>query len=65
MCKILIFGGTTEGRILAEYCVKNKIYAYVSVATEIGEALLEKSQYLNIKAGRMNSEEMSDLRIRG
>ena len=60
MCKILIFGGTTEGRILAEYCVKNKIYAYVSVATEIGEALLEKSQYLNIKAGRMNSEEMSD-----
>lgn len=25
MCKVLIFGGTTEGRILAEYCSENRI----------------------------------------
>lgn len=30
MCKVLIFGGTTEGRILAEYCMKRK-YTHGSV----------------------------------
>ena len=39
MCKIWIFGGTTEGRLLAEYCSREKIEAWVSVASEYGEEL--------------------------
>ena len=42
MCKIWIFGGTTEGRLLAEYCSREKIPAWVSVASEYGEELLRE-----------------------
>lgn len=58
MCNILIFGGTTEGRQIAEFCADNKISAYVSSATEYGTKLIEKSVYLSVLTGRMNREEM-------
>ena len=43
MCKIWIFGGTTEGRLLAEYCSREKIEAWVSVASDncIGETFYD------------------------
>ena len=34
MSEILIFGGTTEGRLLAEFCAAKGIRAAVSTATE-------------------------------
>ena len=37
---ILIFAGTTEGRLLAEYASAKGIGCYVSVVTEYGETLL-------------------------
>ena len=40
MCRILIFGGTTEGRLLAEYCHQQEIEAYVSVVSGYGADLL-------------------------
>ena len=40
MCRILIFGGTAEGRELAELCAGNGIPACVSVATDYGASLL-------------------------
>ena len=59
MCELLIFGGTTEGRLLAEFCVKNSISVYVSVATDYGENLLDRSEYLHVIKGRMIAEEMT------
>lgn len=53
MCKILIFGGTSEGRLLAEFCAENHIHAYVSVTTEYGAELIEKSGFLHILKGKM------------
>lgn len=58
MCNILIFGGTTEGRLLAEFCHENQIEAWVSVATEYGKMVLLKSEFLHIKDTPMNEEEM-------
>ena len=58
MNRILIFGGTTEGRLLAEFCDKNGINAFVSVATGYGESLLHKSDCINIISGRKNAEEI-------
>lgn len=40
MGKLLIFAGTTEGRLLGEYCAVHYIAADVSAATEYGAALL-------------------------
>ncbi len=60
MCKILIFGGTTEGRQLCEECVRNNIPAFVSVTTEYGAGLLDKNSCVTILTGRKNAAEMSD-----
>lgn len=51
MCKIWIFGGTTEGRLLAEYCSRKKIEAWVSVASEYGEELLQEELMESGNAG--------------
>ena len=51
MCKIWIFGGTTEGRLLAEYCSREKIEAWVSVASEYGEELLQEELMESGNAG--------------
>lgn len=55
MCRVLIFGGTTEGRILAEYCHEKEINTWVSVATGYGKMVLPESRYLHIQESPMNS----------
>ncbi len=61
MSKVLIYGGTTEARILADELVKAKIYSLVFVATEYGEALLNRqSPYLRVHVGRLSDKEMAD-----
>lgn len=59
MCELLIFGGTTEGRLLAEYCHENGIRAFVSVISGYGAQLLPKSELIQVAAGRMTAEEMA------
>ena len=61
MCRILIFGGTTEGREIAEYCAAKGITAAVSVATEYGAELLPKSGFIKKLVGRLDSDEMKKL----
>ena len=61
MCRILIFGGTTEGRELAEYCAENKIFACVSVTTDYGAELLPKSIYVKPLVGKLEKAEMVKL----
>ena len=51
MCKIWIFGGPPEGRLLAEYCSREKIEAWVSVASEYGEELLQEELMESGNAG--------------
>lgn len=59
MYKLLIFGGTTEGRELAEYCAGNSINADVSVATDYGAELLPAE--VNVLCGRLDAEQMKTL----
>lgn len=61
MSDILIFGGTTEGRELAQFCAENGIYADVCVATEYGASVLPCSEYLNIRTGRLDTDGMAAL----
>ncbi len=62
MFRLLIFGGTSEGRLLAEYCVKKKINTDISVATEYGASLLPKNA--NILCGRLDEEQISALMLK-
>lgn len=59
MCRILIFGGTTEGRGLAEFCEKKGISALSSVASEMGAKLLPERARVTV--GRLDIDGMTEL----
>lgn len=61
MDEIILFGGTTEGRLLCELLAKKQRPALVCVATEYGEALLSPSPVLRIHAGRLDRAAMEAL----
>ena len=58
MCKILIFGGTTEGRELAEFCAENGIPADVSVVSQTGADLIEVREGLHVHVGPLDGMQM-------
>ncbi len=58
--RIVLFGGTTEGRKLAEYLAGQKVQVHVCVTTAYGESLM-KSEALHITHEPMNEEEMTCL----
>jgi precorrin-6x reductase len=61
MNRILLFAGTTEGRLLYEYCKEHKIPVTAVVATDYGEAVLPGSEAADIRVGRMDSRQMEEL----
>lgn len=61
MVEILLFGGTTEGRVLAEALKRKGIPAMVCVATEYGESLLEAGGSLRVHAERLDETAMAAL----
>lgn len=58
MKKVLIFSGTTEGRLLAETLSGNGIPCIVSVATEYGEIVMPHLAGVTIHRGRMDVTQM-------
>ncbi len=61
MNKIIIFGGTTEGRQLAMDLARESIYCVYSVATEYGKMMVEDSPFIDVRIGRMDAMEMASL----
>lgn len=57
--KILLFGGTTEGRMFASWLCNRQIAATICVATEYGESLLPAG--LDVRVGRLDLDGMLDL----
>lgn len=60
MYKVLLFGGTVEGRTVAEYLNGNKIPSMVCVATEYGESLLPQGEYLELSHERLDEKQMEE-----
>ena len=58
---ILVFAGTTEGRMLAQFLNQCPIPSYVSVATEYGKTCIDEYDHVNILCGRMNEEAIKSL----
>lgn len=61
MSKIVLFGGTTEGRKLAGFCERHQIETVVCVVSQYGEMLLPKSSYLTVKQKPLSLEDMEKL----
>ena len=61
MSRILIFGGTTEGRLLAQALSQRHIPAAVSVATVLGAQELSGLPGITPLVGRRTAEEMAVL----
>ena len=60
MKEILIFAGTTEGRILSESLTASKIAHTICVATEYGETLLKEHPFMTVHRGRMKEEQIRE-----
>ena len=58
MFDIVLFGGTTEGREIAEFLSENSISSLVCVATEYGGTLLDCSPPVQVQCKRMDKTEM-------
>lgn len=58
---VLVFGGTSEGRRLAELFDINNIKCTVCVATEYGEQLLSRTGNITVICGRMGLDEICSL----
>lgn len=61
MQEILVFSGTSEGRILAEILSSNSIRVTVCVATEYGQEVMKDSSFTEVRVGRLNQEEIADV----
>lgn len=61
MSEIIIFGGTEEGRLLAEFCTENRINADICVTTQYGAELLPNSPYIKIITGKLDENQMTEL----
>jgi precorrin-6x reductase len=64
MCKVILFGGTTEGRELARFLNARRIPALVCAATEYGASLLSCSPPVRVQSGRLEKPEIITL-LRG
>ncbi|MDD3251028.1 MAG: precorrin-6A reductase [Lachnospiraceae bacterium] len=59
--RIIIFGGTSEGRELAEYASDHGISVLVSVVSEYGELLLPENACVQVHRGALDRPAMCEL----
>ena len=59
--RVLIFGGTTEGRIAAERLLHEGVPCTVSVATHYGEEVLAPHPLMRVRTGRLDRAKMAQL----
>ncbi|MCR4901329.1 MAG: precorrin-6A reductase [Butyrivibrio sp.] len=61
MKKVIIFGGTTEGRELAVELSKEEISSIYLVATDYGKMVVPESDFIDVRIGRLDNRQMSEL----
>ena len=61
MNKVVLFGGTTEGRKLAEYCSRHEILTLVCVVSDYGAGLVPESPWIRVRKEAMGRQEMEEL----
>lgn len=61
MAEVVVFGGTTEGRELAQLLGEKNIPALICVATEYGETLLPSQGAVQVHTGRLSASDLAVL----
>lgn len=61
MERILLFGGTSEGRKLAEFLTDKKIETLLCVVSDYGKNLITENQYITVKEGRLDEKQIEQL----
>lgn len=61
MSEILIFGGTTEGRLLASFCDENNLEATVCVTSQYGAELIDRSDKIKVVTGKLDACQMQKM----
>jgi len=59
--KIIIFGGTGEGRKIADYLAKMRVSVSVCIATEYGREFISERKGMQIISKRMSKDEISEI----
>ncbi len=59
--KILLFAGTYEGRMLAEFCAENNVNVDIRVATDYGKEVIDHINEENVFSGRLDENEIIKL----
>lgn len=59
--KVCIFGGTTEGRLLAEFLSACDIRVDLYIATDYGEQFVKELSYVKVHQKRLDKEHMIEL----
>lgn len=58
MSEIIIFSGTTEGKLISEALSANGIYHIVCVATEFGKVVMQENEYADIYSRRLDEKQI-------
>lgn len=61
MMYTFILGGTTEGRLIAEFLNELRVKADLYIATDYGEQFVKNLSNINVHQKRLNKEQMIDL----
>lgn len=61
MFKLCVFAGTSEGRRIVDFLKQQEAHITACVATEYGGELIEPSENLTVRSGRMDEDEMEKL----
>ena len=65
MYSLCVFAGTTEGRKLIEYLATQPVRVTACVATEYGQAMLDRYDNVTVLAGRLPDDSIKDLLQKG
>jgi len=59
--KMIVFAGTTEGRILSEFAKRHQIDSIFCVSTEFGRQLIEEDEHVKVSSKRLGEDGLRDM----
>lgn len=65
MKRVLLFGGTSEGRLIAGILSENEIFCDLCVATEYGSMVMDELPFVTVHTGRLSEKDIEGVIEKG